>query len=297
MKDPMKISPPPRKRKTPSRSRERVGREPRSKTLMHLINSVKKKREKAMQRRMKYEQKLRATQGGRGILEDSSVKDAQRKDYAKRLSEFYSFVARFDLRISTESDLDEALVDYADYLYLNGCSQDAGNRLRAALEYERPEAVRKGALHLPRFRRALKGWRKMAPNQTRLPMVEYVKSAISGVMLDQGWPLMALFNEVSFSTYARPGELLKIRVCDVVPGVRKGDQDIIILSPFERGEASKTGIFDEVLLLEDVRMPQLGRLMVEESKKREKKFLCEVSMWDFDTKKYLKVWRLWMVRS
>ena len=38
-------------------------------------------------------------------------------------------------------------------------------------------------------------------------------------------------------------------------------------------------------------MPQLGRLMVEESKKREKKFSCEASMWDFDAKKYLKVWR------
>lgn len=281
-----------RKRKlSRSRSRSPNGREPRSTGLQQQLNLVKQKRQKAMTRQMKYEKRLRATRGERGILEDHSVKEPQRRDYARRLNGFYGFIARFDLPIGAEAELDVALVDYADLLYLNGEASDAGTKLKAALEYHRPEAARSGTLHLPRFKRSLKGWRKLAPNQTRLPMVEHVKSAISGVMLHQGWPEMALFNELTFSTYARPGELMKARVCDVVGKLKKEDNDIIILAPFERGEESKTGIFDEVLILDDKRLSSLGPLTVGMAAKKEKKQGPQADLWDFNAKKYLEVWR------
>ena len=177
------------------------------------------------------------------------------------------------------------------HMYLNGESNSAGHKLKAALEFFRPEAARAGELKLPRFKRSLKGWRRLAPTQTRLPMVEFLKSCISGLMMHQGWHEMALFNEVTFSTYARPGEMMRVMAVDVV---QKNDQyhhHVIVLSPFERGISSKTSIFDEVLVLDDTRMPELGDLVVDWAKERIQQEGEEASLWSFRAEQFLKVWR------
>ena len=126
-------------------------------------------------------------------------------------------------------ELDEALCDFADELYLNGEDSHAGDKLRAALEFERPEAMRNGQLQLPRFKRAQKGWRKMAPTQVPMPMVEFIKSSITGMLIHLGEKEMALFNKVTFSTYARPGEMFKIYPADVVPRNNTFHHDVIVL--------------------------------------------------------------------
>lgn len=195
------------------------------------------------------------------------------------------------MSISREEELDHALCTYADLLYLNGESNNSGQRLKAALEFIRPEAARRGELYLPRFKKALKGWRRMAPTQTRLPMLEFVKSAISGIMMSQGWFSMALFNELTFSTYARPGELHRAYAADVVKRNNQYNYHVIVLGPLERGQSSKTGIFDEVLILDDSRSPDLGDLVVQLASKRETSLGEEAPLWDFTPEKYLKVWR------
>ncbi|CAJ1446249.1 unnamed protein product, partial [Effrenium voratum] len=227
----------------------------------------------------------------KSLLQLGSVKAPQRRDYARRLEQFYRFVAHYQLPISDEVELDEALCDYSDFLYLEGEGHDSGEKLKAALEFERPEAARRGELHLPRFRRAMKGWRKMSPSQTRLPMIEFVKGAISAVMLAMGWKEMALYNEISFSTYARPGELLKVHAVDVVKKNQHYDHDVIILSPFERSESSKAGIYDEVLILDDVRMQCLGPLVVQYARGREAQHGEVCPLWSFSASQYLRVWR------
>ncbi|CAE7886307.1 unnamed protein product, partial [Symbiodinium necroappetens] len=200
---------------------------------------VEAKRKRAADRQKKFELKLRATQGERSILELSSVKEPQRRDYAKKLDGFYGFVAQHQLQIADTKALDAALCDWADILYLNGEGCNYGDKLLAALEFERPEFAREGKVHLPRYRRALKGWRRMAPTQTRLPMIEFIKGAISGVLLKRGRRSMALFNEVTFSTYARPGELLRVCAEDFVKPNQDQNHAVIVLSPLERGESSK----------------------------------------------------------
>ena len=107
----------------------------------------------------------------------------------------------------------------------------------------------------------------------------------------QGWHEMALFNEVTFSTYARPGEMMRVMAVDVV---QKNDQyhhHVIVLSPFERGISSKTSIFDEVLVLDDTRMPELGDLVVDWAKERIQQEGEEASLWSFRAEQFLKVWR------
>lgn len=264
---------------------------PASRSLRTLLRGHQAKRKRAADRQKKFELKLRATQGERSILELSSVKEPQRRDYAKKLDGFYGFVAQHQLQIADTKALDAALCDWADILYLNGEGCNYGDKLLAALEFERPEFAREGKVHLPRYRRALKGWRRMAPTQTRLPMIEFIKGAISGVLLKRGRRSMALFNEVTFSTYARPGELLRVCAEDFVKPNQDQNHAVIVLSPLERGESSKAGQYDEVLILDDQRAPWLPFLMEHQAKQQMRINGADAWMWDFTAASYLKHWR------
>eukprot|EP00439_Symbiodinium_sp_Y106_P085585 s532_g29.t1 len=229
--------------------------------------------------------------GEKSLLEMGSVTDATRQDYGNKLSEFYDFAAFHLLDTRTEEQLDVALLEYCDFLYLDGEDSNFGQKLQAALEYERPEAAREGKLRLPRFRRALKGWRKLAPAQSRLPILEFLKSAISGLMIHGGFREMALYNETSFSTYARPGEMLKMKAADFVPAKKTYHHAVLVVAPFERGEGSKTGVYDEVLILDDSRVPWLTPALNMHVKGRLKQ-QEDANMWSFTAATYLQVWRL-----
>ena len=119
-----------------------------------LIKSAKQRRQKARQRQKRFAQRMRATRGELSILETKSVKDPQKRDYLRRLEEFYDFISHHEIDIKDEVKLDEALCEYNDHMFLNGESNSSGQKLKAALEFCRPESVRKGELHLPRFKRA-----------------------------------------------------------------------------------------------------------------------------------------------
>ena len=88
-----------------------------------------------------------------------------------------------------------------------------------------------------------------------------IKSAISGILLWQKLDEYALFNEVSYSTYARPGELLKMKAEDFVERNQDFQHSVLVVAPIERGEASKAGIYDEVLILDDQTPPWLEKVL------------------------------------
>lgn len=100
----------------------------------------------------------------------------------------------------------------------------------------------------------------------------------------------ALFNEVTFSTYTRPGELLRVLPCDVVKKNQDYHFDVVFLCPHERGVSSKVGIYDDTVILDDTRAPWLGSLLVELAEKKEK-ISQETSIWSFSAAKYLETWR------
>ncbi|CAE7560259.1 UPF1 [Symbiodinium sp. CCMP2592] len=219
--------------------------------------------------------------------------EGTRKDYATKMDGFLEFVRFYMLPIKGEAELDEALCEYADHLFLSGETCNFGQKLQAALEYTRPEAARDGSLRLPRFKRALKGWRKLSPAQARLPMIEFLKGAVSGVFLHLGRRDMAVFNELTFSTYVRPGEGLRMKALDFVekqPGQAEYKFSVIVLAPIERGEASKAGIYDEVLVLDDTRAPWLEDVMRHHVRQR-LQLGEEADMWDFNAGQYLAMWR------
>ena len=255
-----------------------------------LLKATQKKREKARARQRKFAKKLRASLGGHGLLEMASVKEATRKDYLNKLRGFYDFVSFHALSIQDEAGLDAALCDYGDVLYLDGESCNFGQKLLASLEFVRPEAARAGKLQLPRFKKSLKGWRRLAPTQTRLPMPEFLKSSISGILIHFGKREMALFNEVGFSTYARPGELLRMKAVDFVGYNRDFQYSVLVVAPFERGEESKAGVYDETLILDNVRAPWLESTLHSHVQQRLKQGE-DADLWSFSAAQYLSSWR------
>ena len=177
-----------------------------------------------------------------------------RKDNLAKVQGFMEFARFYMLPINKGPELDAALCEYADHLFLSGETCSYGQKLQAALEYVRPETARDGSWRLSRFKRALQGWRKLSPAQVRLPMIEFLKGAVSAVFLHLGRKDMALFNELTYSTYARPGEALRMKAVDFVarqPGQAEYRFSVIVLAPIERGESSRAGIYDEVLVLDE----------------------------------------------
>ena len=69
----------------------------------------------------------------------------------------------------------------------------------------------------------------------------------------------------------------------------------VILAPFEREKATKTGLFDESVVLDSSREPWLGELLSEHRRQRllETKTVegLSVALWGFKLSEFLKAWR------
>ena len=66
---------------------------------------------------------------------------------------------------------------------------------------------------------------------------------------------------------------------------------MIVLGAMERGEASKAGVFDETVVLDDVRAPWLGPLLVELGQQRMRQKEEEKPLWRFSARQFLQKWR------
>ena len=74
-------------------------------------------------------------------------------------------------------------------------------------------------------------------------------------------PLMALYVVMLFSTYMRPGEGWRIRGSWLTRPIGSHKSFSLILAPEEEERRSKSGQFDEAVLLDDTDMPWLGKLL------------------------------------
>ena len=255
------------------------------------VKAIEKKKRRAVERQKKNVKRLRASMGEISILERASVGKSE-TDYERRHDEFLDFAARYVLPLKKTDQLDVALVEFCDHLYMNGEDSTAGDKLKASVEYYSPDYSRHGVLRLPRFAKSRKGWKKLSPAQTRLPALEEHKLAITGDMMHRGKKEMALYNETTYSTYGRPGEMLKLTVEDFVPTEDTTGYPVLILHPMERDVSSKVGIFDETVLLDDKEaeyIPVALELLV---KQRIKEDGEEALLWGFTASEYLAGWRL-----
>ena len=120
------------------------------------------------------------------------------------------------LDISKEKNMDKLLTDYLNRMYLDGHQSYRADRLIAAILHRFPEFGRMGNQKLPHTWRAIRGYRKLTPGRTRQAFPLAVWAAFAVEMVRRGALRMALFLLVALSSYARPSELLRAKVCSLV---------------------------------------------------------------------------------
>ena len=180
------------------------------------------------------------------MLERVSVNGPQRRQYATYLRAFKDFCKEQGLAWLPLSP-DAVLADFCDELFLDVQSAAVGEKTIAAVEFYHIELKGK----LLRAKRALKGWRKLAPPKSRLPLPRPLAMGIAMIMLARGERDMALKLLLDFDCYLRPSEgmdLLGKHVIAPVPGTGIQFQKFgVVIRDEELGQPNKTGIFDNTL--------------------------------------------------
>mmetsp|Transcript_86300 Transcript_86300/g.155440 ORF Transcript_86300/g.155440 Transcript_86300/m.155440 type:complete len:465 (-) Transcript_86300:300-1694(-) len=228
-----------------------------------------------------------AEEDGLTFLEQAAVGLKVRQQYTKDLQAFLDDAARARLPLVTDGQTDEALVKYFNKEYLAGSQACLGNRVMAAFLDRWPEFGRLGKRKTPRAWRALKGWRRLTPGKSRKAHALPVWAAITWRLIVRRQVRMGIFNLVQVSTYARPGELIRLTRSSLIPptqGVTKYWS--LLLSPEEKVERSKTGSSDDSLLLDSPWLQWLGPAL-----HVMKQGPAEENLWGFDYPQYVKQFR------
>jgi hypothetical protein len=192
-------------------------------------------------------------------LEESKVSGVTALDYRRRLAMFMQWCFLGSLKTDSIPELQRAVLLYLEVLYFDGELIHEALRLMASLVFLRDDVTR-GCGNLPRTSVALAGWRRLAPARSRLPVPWPVACLLASWMMTRGLVCHARRTILAFITYVRPSEALRIRVVDVVPPLACltgacARRWSLVLNPFERGSASKTGEFDESLIFDN---PEFG---------------------------------------
>ena len=208
------------------------------------------------------------------------------KYYAKEVKEFDRFVERKGL--ATTDDTDGVITDYLNHLFWRGEQPHRGEKFLAAWMHTHPQLSRVGTAKLPRSWRALKGWRRMCPAQSRKPMPLGVWSALAVELKKMNQTRMALFVMLAVSTYARPCELLRCTTrCLVRPSVGALNEWALLLAAQEYETPTKTGEFDHSVALDSPYLKPWATEFFEALKQQQPTSL----LWDFEYPEYLTAFR------
>ena len=186
------------------------------------------------------------------MLEDQPIKPSTLLDYRRRLDKLNSWAGR-QVERCRSPDLDCYLIDFFDHRFMEGAGLDEGQKLLAAVCHFQPRFSRFGGSFLPRAHRALKGWRRLAPQHARTPLPWIALMAMIGWAVHLNRRALASCMLLGFTAYLRPSELVELTSASLVPPQTSTDSRLkfwaIIVRPLELGIPAKTGDFDESVLL------------------------------------------------
>ena len=174
------------------------------------------------------------------FLEHSAVRNGER--YEKSLAEWIRWADEQTppRRLVADAEVDAAGVDFCNLLFSKGFSANKGEVLLAALMHRAPEFGRYGARKLPRWARALRGWRMRCPPRSRAPHAFAVWSGILWGFCRRAEWLMAVYTAWMLGMYMRPSEALTIRRGDLQkPLVGESSHWQLLLFPETRSDRSK----------------------------------------------------------
>ena len=126
----------------------------------------------------------------------------------------------------------------------------------AAVAHFHPH-LNKLSRRLPRARRQLQGFAKATPSAGRVPPPHCAVAAVAVELMRQGNRIMALAVLTAHQAYLRPDELFSIRGKDLIaPTTLSGALAhwCLLLGPLETRRPTKSGVFDDSVLLDHPRL-------------------------------------------
>jgi integrase len=182
-------------------------------------------------------------------LEEFSVSPKTRARYLEVWGEILCFARSVNLDATVETD--EVLTRWLDKRFLEGWNIQVANFAVASTKFMLPRFARHGGAALPRSLLALRGWKRKAPAHSRLPLPYEAVALIATKLWEKGCPWMAAYVLLNLTAYLRPSEALKLHREDMVaPSGGRYLHWSVVLHPREKGMASKTQEYDEVVLLD-----------------------------------------------
>lgn len=203
-------------------------------------------------RRAARRQAVAAPEGEMGLLRSASVSKVTKERYEKMFGALEDFARRGRLEMASREDVDAVASLFLENKYLEGEDMSMGSYAVAAITHFRPDL--KGPHGLPRTQQALKGWRKLCPPRSRMPLPFEVVALLATHAYKKKLVEVALVLLLNFFLYLRPTEYRGLRVGDVVKPLKRGRGAYkwwsFLLHPTELGVPSKTEQWDESLTLD-----------------------------------------------
>ena len=207
--------------------------------------------------------------------------------YTSFLTLFLSFCTQHDLHTEEAEEVDDAMVRFFNEKFMEGTPPTMGEYVLASWMHFRPKFSRLGQFHLPRAWRALRGWKILSPHRSRRPQALPIWCAIAWRMVARGQRSMGVFVLTCLSSYCRPGELLKVRRCDWIAPVRRVLLTwSVILFPEEEGRSSKTGQYNDSILMDS---SWLGFLNKDYEQMHDPR--STACSWPFTYQQFVKEWK------
>ena len=201
---------------------------------------------------------------GLSVLQSAAVQPSTRKMYIyhiELMNEWRKTEAR-GAEPKDEESWDVELVEYFDFLFEKGERPGVGEKSLASVMFMHPLSVARDARRFPQARMALRGWRRLEPPVSRVPVPYEIMCMMVVFLYSVHRPAAALAILTIFELYLRPGEAATVRaeqlVAPLSSRVAGRDRWSITLHPNERLEASKVKEFDETLSFDLPRQDFVG---------------------------------------
>lgn len=198
------------------------------------------------------------------FLESQNITQARGKTYTEAWSMLKRFAKENKLPMKTLNQVDTACAWAIDDLYFKGDSISAAMTLMAAVRQNRTDVPKLSTL--VRSTRAMRGFKKMAPGQSRVPLPFPMLCQIAITMIQQlNQPLVALWLVLTWSVCCRPGEAMKLTPAEIVAPNHLCNKWSVLLSASSSHEGqslpSKTGDLDENVLIDQPFLRWLGPIL------------------------------------
>jgi hypothetical protein len=219
-------------------------------------------------------------------LERSAITEASAKAYLTELRAFAIWAQVPTVSCIAPDDLDNRLAEYFDMLFLAGDGPSRGCKLWAALLHSQPEFSKLGGRGLPRGWRCLKGWTRLVPSRARTPEVWPVWAAVINFFVMKREASMAVYVTMMWSSYSRPGSLLRLCPENLIAPSLGGRHWTLLLNPLEGMRPSKTLEYDDSVALDHKMWVPLEPLLLALKQRPRGR-----PVWDFTYPALLRVWR------